>query len=123
MSEIKLKITTPERVIVNDCFNEILLPGESGDFQLLHNHENFASKLRVGVISVNSNGSLMPGFITSDAFATFNQDKNTCEVTTEYALTTSETKNLNKSDIMKEIKTSSFDAKKKLYQFILGTFE
>lgn len=123
MSEIKLKITTPERVVVNDCFNEILLPGESGDFQLLHNHENFASKLRVGVISVNSNSSLIPSFVISDAFATFNQDKNTCEVTTEYALTMAETKKLNKNDVAKEIENSFFGPRKKVYQFVLSTLE
>ena len=118
MNEIKLKITTPERVIVNDGFNEILLPGVSGDFQLLHNHENIVSKLRVGIISVDVKGNLTPSFIVSESFATFNQDKNICEVTTEYAVTTSEIKNLSKDNIVKKIESSFFKAEKEVYQFI-----
>ena len=118
MNEIKLKIATPERIIVNDDFHEILLPGASGDFQLLYNHENIISKLRVGIISVDVKGSLIPSFIVSESFATFNQDKNTCEITTEYAVTTSEIKNLSKDDIMKKIESSFFKAEKEVYQFI-----
>ena len=119
MNEIKLKIITPERTVIDSHFNKILLPGKSGDFQLLYNHENFISRLRMGIISVDIKGSLTPSFVISQAFATFNQDQNMCEVTTEFAVAISEIKILSKSDITKKMDFSTFEPEKQLYQFIL----
>lgn len=123
MNKIKLIVTTPEKIIVNNSFNEILLPGISGDFELFYNHENFISKLRIGIISVDANNKLTPSFIVSESFATFSQETNTCDVTAEYAVTISEIKSLNKSDIIKKIESSFFETEKKVYQFILSLNE
>ena len=71
------------------------------------------------ILSVDVKGSLTPSFVISQAFATFNQDQNMCEVTTEFAVAISEIKNLSKSDITKKMDFSTFEPEKQLYQFIL----
>jgi F-type H+-transporting ATPase subunit epsilon len=53
MSEIKLEIITPEKVIFNDSVDSITVPGTKGGFQVLKDHAPLMSTIEIGVIVVN----------------------------------------------------------------------
>jgi F-type H+-transporting ATPase subunit epsilon len=49
--KIKLEIVTPERVVVTEDVDEVVLPGMEGEFGVLHGHIPFLTALKVGVLS------------------------------------------------------------------------
>ena len=49
--KIKLEIVTPERVVVSESVDEVVLPGIEGEFGVLHGHIPFLTALKVGVLT------------------------------------------------------------------------
>jgi F0F1-type ATP synthase epsilon subunit len=119
--KIKLQIITPDKTVVDEDYNVIFCPGEAGDFELLANHENFISKLKTGVISVNN--TITQSFIVSQSFMKFDHANNICKIIVEFAIAIQDIKSLgNNSDITKKITQSHSEKEKEFYQFI-STFQ
>jgi F-type H+-transporting ATPase subunit epsilon len=55
MSEIKLEIITPEKVIFEDTVDSVTVPGTKGGFQVLKDHAPLMSTFEIGVINVKKN--------------------------------------------------------------------
>ena len=51
IDKIKLEIVTPERIVVSEEVDEVVLPGIEGEFGVLHGHIPFLTALKVGVLS------------------------------------------------------------------------
>jgi len=51
MDRIQLEIVTPEKVVVSESVDEVVLPGIEGEFGVLHGHIPFLTALKVGVLS------------------------------------------------------------------------
>jgi F-type H+-transporting ATPase subunit epsilon len=51
LDKIKLEIVTPERVVVSENVDEVVLPGIEGEFGVLHGHIPFLTALKVGVLT------------------------------------------------------------------------
>ena len=47
-----LEIITPEKEVFNGEINSVKVPGESGEFEVLHNHASIISNLTSGNIRV-----------------------------------------------------------------------
>jgi F-type H+-transporting ATPase subunit epsilon len=47
-SHIRLEFVTPERPIAHDDVDEVVLPGEAGDFGVLPGHAPLLAQLRIG---------------------------------------------------------------------------
>jgi F-type H+-transporting ATPase subunit epsilon len=47
-THIRLEFVTPERTIVHDDVDELVLPGEAGDFGVLPGHAPMLAALRIG---------------------------------------------------------------------------
>jgi F-type H+-transporting ATPase subunit epsilon len=118
--KIKLKIITPEKIIENADYDAVVLPGETGDFELLVNHENFISILRVGTIYASTKDHIVASFVVSKSFMRFSNAKNICEVTAEYAMSMAEIKQLGADEITRRIKETSSQSKKQFYQCALS---
>jgi len=56
LEKIKLEIVTPERVVVADDVDEVVLPGIEGEFGVLHGHIPFLTALKVGVLTYKKDG-------------------------------------------------------------------
>jgi len=56
LDKIKLEIVTPERIVVAEDVDEVVLPGIEGEFGVLHGHIPFLTALKVGVLSYKKNG-------------------------------------------------------------------
>ena len=51
LDKIKLEIVTPDRVVVTEDVDEVVLPGMEGEFGVLHGHIPFLTTLKVGVLT------------------------------------------------------------------------
>ena len=56
LDKIMLEIVTPERVVVSENVDEVVLPGLEGEFGVLHGHIPFLTALKVGVLSYKKDG-------------------------------------------------------------------
>jgi F-type H+-transporting ATPase subunit epsilon len=114
--KIKLKIITPEKIIENADYDAVILPGETGDFELLANHENFISTLRAGAIYASTKDHIAASFVVSKSFMRFSHAQNVCEVAAEYAMSMVEIKQLGADEITRRMKEASSESKKQFYQ-------
>jgi F-type H+-transporting ATPase subunit epsilon len=51
IDKIKLEIVTPEKVVVSEAVDEVVLPGIEGEFGVLYGHIPFLTALKVGVLT------------------------------------------------------------------------
>ena len=51
IDKIKLEIVTPEKIVVSEYVDEVVLPGIEGEFGVLHGHIPFLTALKVGILS------------------------------------------------------------------------
>jgi F-type H+-transporting ATPase subunit epsilon len=51
LDKIKLEIVTPERIVVSEVVDEVVLPGIEGEFGVLPGHIPFLTALKVGVLT------------------------------------------------------------------------
>jgi len=51
LDKIKLEIVTPERIVVSEGVDEVVLPGIEGEFGVLPGHIPFLTALKVGVLT------------------------------------------------------------------------
>jgi F-type H+-transporting ATPase subunit epsilon len=64
LDKIKLEIVTPERVVVSEDVDEVVLPGIEGEFGVLHGHIPFLTALKVGILSYKK-GSVVENLAVS----------------------------------------------------------
>jgi len=57
LDKIKLEIVTPERIVVAEDVDEVVLPGIDGEFGVLQGHIPFLTALKVGVLTYRSDGA------------------------------------------------------------------
>lgn len=56
MSQLHLKIVTPEKMILDEDVNQVNAPTEDGEIGILPNHVNLMSKLEPGELVIKRNG-------------------------------------------------------------------
>ncbi len=49
-STVKLELVTPERLLVSEEVDEVIVPGHEGEFGVLPEHTQFLAILRIGVL-------------------------------------------------------------------------
>jgi len=54
---LELVVVTPEGEKLSEVVDQVVLPGEAGDFGVLESHERFLTPLRPGPMEVQSGGS------------------------------------------------------------------
>ena len=57
LDKIKLEVVTPERVVISEDVDEVVLPGIEGEFGVLHGHIPFLTALKVGVLTYTVDGA------------------------------------------------------------------
>jgi F-type H+-transporting ATPase subunit epsilon len=72
---IQLTIVTPERVVIDEAVESVVIPGVEGEFGVLPAHEPFVSGLKAGVVRYEAGGQICQ-VVVSAGFA---------EVTGEHA--------------------------------------
>ena len=74
MSKIKLKIATPERVVLEDEIDQITLPTLNGEITVLPNHLPIVTSLKPGEILAKKEGNDLP-LATSGGFVEFAENE------------------------------------------------
>ncbi len=64
----KFELVSPERVLVSEDVDQVVLPGTEGDFAVLVGHAPFVSTLRPGVLDVTA-GSVRRRLLVKGGFA------------------------------------------------------
>ena len=54
---LELVVVTPEGEAISEIVDQVVLPGEAGDFGVLESHERFLTPLSLGPMEIQSGGS------------------------------------------------------------------
>lgn len=57
-STVRLELVTPERVLLSEEVDEVIAPGDSGEFGVLPDHTPFFAVLAIGVLKYRKGGEL-----------------------------------------------------------------
>lgn len=101
---ITLDLVSPEKLLLSDDFEMVVVPGAEGDFAVLAGHSPVTSSLRPGVISIYENDQEKNRIFVNGGFAEVSHDKLT--VLAEEAIYIEE---LNRSDIEQRIQNARED--------------
>lgn len=65
MAELKLEITTPEKIVFSEEIVSVTVPGTKGSFEVLVNHAPIISTLDIGEIKIVTKNNTIKYFATS----------------------------------------------------------
>ncbi len=85
MSEkVQFELVSPDRLLVSEAVDMVVVPGSEGDFGVLKDHAPFISAVRPGVIDVHDQGQVKSRIFVAGGFAEVNGER--CTVLAQEAL-------------------------------------
>jgi F-type H+-transporting ATPase subunit epsilon len=81
--KVQFDLVSPERSLISDEVDMVVVPGASGDFGVLPLHSQLISLLRPGVIEVHDGGKIKERIFVAGGFAEVNEQS--CTVLAEEA--------------------------------------
>jgi F-type H+-transporting ATPase subunit epsilon len=66
---VEFELVSPEKLLLSEPVEMVVVPGEEGDFGVLHQHAPFISAVRPGVIKVHNGGKVTEQIFVSGGFA------------------------------------------------------
>ena len=69
------ELITPDKNLINNEFEMVVVPGEEGDFGVLPNHSNLISQIRPGVLKIYKNNKIDKSFFIYNGFAEVSNNK------------------------------------------------
>jgi F-type H+-transporting ATPase subunit epsilon len=82
--KVAFELVSPERLLLSEEVDMVVMPGEEGDFGVLNRHAPMISTLRPGVIQVHDGGSVTERIFVAGGFAEVTPER--CTVLAEEAL-------------------------------------
>lgn len=101
---ITMDLVSPEKLLLSDEYEMVVVPGAEGDFAVLAGHAPITSSLRPGVISIYENDQEKDRIFVNGGFAEVSNDKLT--VLAEEAIYIAD---LNRSDLEQRIQNARED--------------
>ena len=101
--QIQFELVSPERLLVSEPVEMVVVPGTEGDFGVLPGHAPLLSVIRPGVINVHTGGAIERIYVDS-GFAEVTPES--CVVLAEQAVFV---KDLNRADLEQRIKDAEED--------------
>jgi F-type H+-transporting ATPase subunit epsilon len=77
LTKFKIDIVTPEKIIYSDNATMLVLPGEDGEFAVLHNHIPIVSSIKEGFILIYDNSTVIEKFFVEDGFVEVTSNEGT----------------------------------------------
>jgi F-type H+-transporting ATPase subunit epsilon len=102
--KIAVELISPERVLVSQDADMVIVPGMAGDFGVLAGHQPLISSLRPGIVEVHDEGAETRRIFVDGGFVEVTGDR--CAVLAEDA---APLEDLNRSDIEVRIKGAEED--------------
>ncbi len=111
MSEDKVafELVSPERLLLSEPVDMVVVPGAEGDFGVLVKHAPFISAIRPGVISVYKGGSVTERIFVDGGFAEVTPAR--CTVLAEEALPVADIDRQEAEQQLKDAREDVEDAK------------
>ena len=82
--KVNFELVSPERVLVSDTFDMVVIPGGDGDFGVLPDHSPLISTIRPGVIDIHDGGNVAHQVFVAGGFVEVLPNR--CTVLAEQAL-------------------------------------
>jgi len=83
-SKVEFELVSPERLVLSEPVDMVVVPGSEGDFGVLVQHAPMVSAVRPGVISVHDGGQVTERIFVAGGFAEVTARR--CTVLAEQAL-------------------------------------
>ena len=101
---IAFELVSPDRLLISEDVEMVVIPGTEGDFGVLVDHQPMISSVRPGILEVHKEGAELRRIFVSGGFAEVTGDR--CVVMTEEALPLDE---VERDDIELRIKDGEED--------------
>ncbi|TAN52725.1 MAG: ATP synthase F1 subunit epsilon [Rhodospirillales bacterium] len=75
INQVQFDLVSPERLLVSDPFDMVVVPGSEGDFGVLPRHSPMIATLRPGVIDIYENGVVADRLFVAGGFAEVTPDR------------------------------------------------
>jgi len=96
--KVEFELVSPERLLVSESVEMVVLPGAEGDFGVLPGHAATVSSIRPGLLAVYDNGAVTSRIFVSGGFAEVTPER--CTLLADAAVPLDE---MNRADIEKSI--------------------
>ena len=96
--KVEFELVSPERLLVSESVEMVVLPGAEGDFGVLPGHAATVSSIRPGLLAVYDNGAVTSRIFVSGGFAEVTPER--CTLLADSAVPLDE---MNRADIEKSI--------------------
>jgi F-type H+-transporting ATPase subunit epsilon len=107
--KVAFELVSPERLLLSQEVDMVVVPGEEGDFGVLERHSPMISTLRPGVIAVHDGGSVAERIFVAGGFAEVTPAR--CTVLAEEALPVGEIDRAATEQRLSDAKDDLVDAK------------
>jgi len=104
--KIAFELVSPDRLLVSEDVDMVVVPGGEGDFGVLVGHQPMISTVRPGILEVQNAGAEDLRIFVNGGFAEITGDR--CAVMTEEAVPVEE---LDRADLEQRIKDAEEDLK------------
>jgi F-type H+-transporting ATPase subunit epsilon len=107
--KVAFELVSPERLLLSQEVDMVVVPGEEGDFGVLTRHAPLISTLRPGVIQVHEGGSVTERIFVAGGFAEVTPTR--CTVLAEEALPVGEINRAATEQRLSDARDDLLDAK------------
>lgn len=102
--KVNFELVSPERVLVSDTFDMVVIPAGDGDFGVLPDHSPLISTIRPGVIDIHDGGNVAHQVFVAGGFAEVLPNR--CTVLAEQALMV---ESIDPEDVRPKIEAAELD--------------
>ena len=107
--KVEFELVSPERLLLSQAVDMVVVPGEEGDFGVLVQHAPLISAVRPGVIAVHDGGKVTERIFVAGGFAEVTPAR--CTVLAEQALSVTEIDRQAVEQQLKDAREDLADAK------------
>jgi F-type H+-transporting ATPase subunit epsilon len=108
-NKVGFELVSPERLLLSEDVEMVVVPGTEGDFGVLPRHTPMISTVRPGVIRVFENGAVKDSIFVSGGFAEVTPER--CTVLADQAMPLDEIDRAQAEQSLKEAREDLADAK------------
>jgi F-type H+-transporting ATPase subunit epsilon len=102
--KVNFELVSPERLLVSERFDMVVVPGTEGDFGVLPGHAPLISTVRPGVIDIHDGGKITHRVFVGGGFAEVTPDR--CTV---LAADAAMIEDIDKADVDRRIQEAELD--------------
>ena len=108
-NKVEFELVSPERLLLSEPVEMVVVPGEEGDFGVLPKHAPLISLVRPGVIQVYEGNQVKERIFVAGGFAEVTPAR--CTVLAEQAVPVAEIDRAEVQDMLKDAREDLVDAK------------